>query len=82
MDTVESRPVPHHFPRWRRLLYLAVIAAQVVIILVQGRHLDNSYRREVEYAKQISTLIAENRRTREHCPPEETQRRSGTLANR
>jgi hypothetical protein len=71
--------VTRTFPLWRRLIYLAVIAIQAIMIFVQGRHLDNSYRQQVEYAKQASTLIAENRRLREHCPPEPT---SGSLALR
>lgn len=69
MNIAESHPstVPRPFPLWRRLLYLAVIAAQAILIAVQGRHLNNSYQRELEYARQGSTLIAENKRLREHC---------------
>lgn len=75
---IEDAPktVPRPFPLWRRFLYLAVIAVQATLLFIQGRHLDASYQRELEYARQASTLIAENKRLREHCP----QATSGSLA--
>lgn len=84
MDTVESHPKTRSrpFPLWRRILYLIMMVAQAILITIQGNHLDKSHHRELEYARQISTLVAENRRVREHCPQEETQQRSGILARR
>lgn len=79
ITTSHQETVPRPFPLWRRLFYLCVIVLQAIFIMHYGRDLDKAAQRDIEYTKQISTLIAENRRLREHCPQEPT---SGSLAFR
>lgn len=71
--------VPRPFPLWRRLFYLFVILLQSAFIIHYGREWDRSVQREAEYSRQVATLVAENKRLREHCPQEPT---SGSLALR
>lgn len=63
----------------RTLLYLVISLILIMLNNSLFHKLDRSYKRETEYSKQVSTLIAENRRLREHCPQEPT---SGSLAIR
>lgn len=61
--------------RWnayRMIGGLALVLTLLVLAHAQNRSLDRSYRRELEYARQVSTLIAENKRLREHCRPDQT----------
>lgn len=72
-STSHSETVPRTFPLWRRLVYLAVIAVQTVLILSIGRHNDQLAETLANQNKQVSVLIAENRRLREACPSKESR---------
>lgn len=75
MNVSTSHPeiVPRPFPLWRRLVYLAVIAVQAVLIFSMGKHNDHLFEALVNRDRQVSVLIAENRRLREACPPKESR---------
>ena len=55
---------------WITAMYLVILTVLALLDFSLSRRLERSYQREIEYAKESSTLIAENRRLREHCPPE------------
>lgn len=51
------------------LLFCLALIAETLTLITTNRSLFRSYQREIEANKQVSTLIAENRRLRGHCEP-------------